>query len=306
MTRLRLSYANIEHGGRTEAGYSAYSGDGGHYDYTKVTAMVHDGDWPDILIIGEGDRYELNGMEGAHEAAAALRDAGGPAYVPYPCSLPREWGMFAPVIYIDPTKVVVRRFYSHRLPDFAARNRNLMLFTLPGRRDPFRIAVTHGDIYSGDTRLADNHRFDRLADPAIPCALLGDWNTVPSGPHFEPTDMNTPACTTRAPSTTASNGKGEPGRPARTSTTPEPWTPWSDGGTPPRANGKAASASTTPPNSPRTTPPRRSNGPTAASAWSSTASSSTTRSATPTCPAPTASTTSATPSTPTPTTNASA
>lgn len=192
MTHLRLSYVNIEHGGRTETGYSAYSGDGGTYDYSKVTGMLHDGDWPDILVIGEGDRYELNGMEGAHEAAAALREAGGPAYVPYPCSLPREWGMFAPVIYVDPTKVVVRRFYSHRLPDFAARNRNVLLFTLPGCSDPFRIAVSHGDIYSGDTRLADNRRFDRLADPAIPCALLGDWNTVPSGPHFEPTDMNTP------------------------------------------------------------------------------------------------------------------
>ncbi|MER7544728.1 hypothetical protein ABTW95_17145 [Spirillospora sp. NPDC127506] len=192
MTHLRLSYVNVEHGGRTDAGYSSYSGDGGPYDYSKVTGMFHDGDWPDIAVIGEGDRYELNGMEGAHEAAAALRDAGGPAYVPYPCSLPREWGMFAPVIYVNPTKVVVRRFYSHRLPDFAARNRNLMLFTLPGRTDPIRIAATHGDIYSGDTRLADNRRFDRLADPSTPCALLGDWNTVPSGPHFEPTDMNTP------------------------------------------------------------------------------------------------------------------
>ncbi|NKZ03292.1 endonuclease/exonuclease/phosphatase family protein [Actinomadura latina] len=192
MTHLRLSYVNIEHGGRTTTGYSAYSGDGGPYDYDRVTGMLHDGDWPDILVIGEGDRYELNGMEGAYEAAAALRDAGGPAYVPHPCSLPREWGMFAPVIYVNPQKVVVRRFYSHRLPDFASRNRNLLLFTLPGRTDPIRIAATHGDIYSGDTRLADNRRFDRLADPAIPCALLGDWNTVPSGPHFEPTDMNKP------------------------------------------------------------------------------------------------------------------
>lgn len=191
MTRLRLSYVNVEHGGRTEAGYSSYSGDGGPYDYTKVTGMLHDGDWPDILVMGEGDRYELNGMEGAHEAAAAMREAGGPAYVPFPCSLPREWGMFAPVIYVDPTKIVVRRFYSHRLPDFASRNRNLLLFTLPGRTDPIRILAWHGDIYSGDTRLADARRFDRLADPQIPCALLGDWNTVPSGP-FEPTDMNKP------------------------------------------------------------------------------------------------------------------
>ncbi|SNT14446.1 Endonuclease/Exonuclease/phosphatase family protein [Actinomadura meyerae] len=191
MTELRLSYVNVEHGGRTPAGYSSYSGDGGPYDYRKIVGMFHDGDWPDIAVIGEGDRFELNGMEGAYEAAAALREAGGPPYVPKPCSLPREWGMFAPVIFVNPVKVVTRRFYSHRLPDFAARNRNLLLFTLPGRSDPIRIAVTHGDIYSGDTRLADNRRFDRLAE-GMPCALLGDWNTVPSGPMFEPTDMNKP------------------------------------------------------------------------------------------------------------------
>ncbi|WP_021596587.1 endonuclease/exonuclease/phosphatase family protein [Actinomadura welshii] len=191
MTHLRLSYVNIEHGGRTNAGYSAYSGDGGPYDFDRVTGMFHDGDWPDIAVVGEGDRYELNGMEGAYEAAAVLREAGGPAYVPHPCSLPRGGGMFAPVIYIDPTRVVVRRFYSHRLPDFASRNRNLMLFTLPGRTDPIRIMAWHGDIYSGDTRLADARTFRKLADPTIPCALLGDWNTVPSG-AFEPTDLNTP------------------------------------------------------------------------------------------------------------------
>ena len=192
MTRLRLSYVNVEHGGRSEAGYSAYSGEGGLYDYSKVVGLLHDGDWPDVLVVGEGDRYELNGMEGAYEAAAALREAGGPAYVPHPCSLPREGGLFAPVIYTDPQKVVVRRFYGHRLPDFASRNRNLMVFTLPGRADPIRLVAWHGDIHSGDDRLADARRLDRWSDPKIPCALLGDWNTVPSGPFFEPDDLNTP------------------------------------------------------------------------------------------------------------------
>jgi hypothetical protein len=52
--------------------------------------MFHDGDFPDIFVMGEADDYELHGMEGAWEAAAAIRDAGGPAYLPLPCSLPRE------------------------------------------------------------------------------------------------------------------------------------------------------------------------------------------------------------------------
>ncbi|RKS68117.1 hypothetical protein BZB76_6361 [Actinomadura pelletieri DSM 43383] len=116
MTKLRLSYANVEHGGRdTTIGYSAHSGDGGGYDLQKVTAMFHDEDRPDVLAMGEGDRYELNGMEATLEAAAALREAGGPAFIPHPCSLPRDGDMFAPVIHVDPQKGVVRRFCRHQL-----------------------------------------------------------------------------------------------------------------------------------------------------------------------------------------------
>jgi hypothetical protein len=192
VTELRISYANIEHGGKTPAGYSAYSGDGGPFDFTRVTGMFHDADFPDIFVMGEADDYELHGMEGAWEAAAAIREAGGPAYTPLPCSLPREGGPFAPMIFVDATKVTVRRFYYHRLPGFASRNRNLLVFTLPGRDDPIRLVAWHGDIFSGDTRLVDARRFDRFGEPAIPCMILGDWNTVPSGPHFEPTDLNTP------------------------------------------------------------------------------------------------------------------
>ncbi|MEU8804688.1 hypothetical protein [Spirillospora sp. NPDC048819] len=149
--------------------------------------VLHDGDWPDILVVGEGDRYELNGGEGAYEAAAALREAGGPAYVPHPCSLPREWGMFAPVIYVDPHKVVVRRFYSHRLSDFASRNRNLMLFTLPGRTDPIRIVATHGDIYSGHTRLADPPQAPPAPRPSDPVRHPGIGTPSPAAPSNRPT-----------------------------------------------------------------------------------------------------------------------
>lgn len=41
-----LSYVNIEHGGRTDAGYS---------DYRKVTGMFHGSDWPDRAVIGLTD-----------------------------------------------------------------------------------------------------------------------------------------------------------------------------------------------------------------------------------------------------------
>ncbi|GAA1801575.1 hypothetical protein [Actinomadura chokoriensis] len=140
--------------------------------------------WPDILVIGEGDLYELNGMEGAFEAAAALRAAGGPAYVPHPCSLPREGGMFAPVIYVDPIKIVVRRFYSHRLPDFASRNRNLLVFTLPDRTDPIRSGLLAGTATSTQATSAWPTCVSSTGSPTrtspAPCSATG--TPSPPGP----------------------------------------------------------------------------------------------------------------------------
>lgn len=190
MTRLVLSYLNYEHGGRADANYT---GDGGGFDLDGLVRVMTDGTaWPDVLAIGEADRWEFNGREGAHEAAAALRAAGGPPYVPYTCSLPRQGGPFAPAFLVDPRTVVVRRFYDHRLPDFASRNRNLLAATLARGGQQFRLIAVHGDIHSGDQRLADARELDRFARPDIPCAVLGDWNGVPSGPAWEPSDLNTP------------------------------------------------------------------------------------------------------------------
>ena len=83
--------------------------------------------------MGEGNRYEYDGGRGAWEAAAGDTGGRGAAYVPLTGSLPRERGPFAPVIFADPQSVVIRRWYDHRCPDFAARNRNLLIATLPGR-----------------------------------------------------------------------------------------------------------------------------------------------------------------------------
>lgn len=185
MTKIRFSYFNYARGGRPNTGYTGDSE--GPCDYTGLVEVMRD-DWPDVLVMGEGERYELHGRKGAWEAAAAMRAAGGPPYVPHCCSLPRD-GMFAPVIFTNATTIVVRRFYDHRLPDFAGRNRNLLEFTLPDRDQVMRVLGWHGDIHSGDARLADARTFDRFADPSIPCAILADWNSVPSGP-WEPTDLN--------------------------------------------------------------------------------------------------------------------
>jgi len=41
------------------------------------------------------------------EAAAAMRAAGGRAYVPLLGSLPRDWGPYAPVIFVDTQTIVI-------------------------------------------------------------------------------------------------------------------------------------------------------------------------------------------------------
>lgn len=187
MPELLISYINYEHGGRQHADYS---GDGGPYQYEGLVRIMDDGPWPHILVVGEADRWEYNGGQGAWEAAEALREAGGPAYTPLIGSLPREWGPFTPAILVDPTAVVVRRWFDHRCPDFAGRNRNLLVARMADGGPLFRVVAVHGDIHSGDMRLADAKTFDRFANPAVPCAIIGDWNSVPSGPHWEPTDLN--------------------------------------------------------------------------------------------------------------------
>jgi len=54
------------------------------------------------------------------------------------------------------------------------------------------VVAVHGDLYSGDMRLADSQALRRLADPAVPSLVAGDWNSVPSGPDWEDRELNDP------------------------------------------------------------------------------------------------------------------
>jgi hypothetical protein len=193
VTEIDVAYFNYDHGGLIGGHDHAYSSGRG-YDFAGLVRVAGDqGRWPDILILGEGDRYQYAGGEGMWEAAAAMRAAGGRPYVPLLGSLPREWGPHAPVIFVDAQSIVVRRWHDHRNPDFAARHRNLLVATLPGRgfEALFRVVAVHGDLYTADTRLADAQALRRFADPGIPCLIGGDWNSVPSGP-WEDRELNDP------------------------------------------------------------------------------------------------------------------
>jgi len=174
-------------------GEDRFCSSGGGYDFAGLVRVAGDqGRWPHILAMGEADRYGDAGGEGMWEASAAMRAARGRPYVPLLGSLPREWGPYAPVIFVDAQSVVIRRWYDHRQPDFAARFRNLLVATLPGRPsdEVFRVLATHGDLFSGAMRLADAQALRRFADPSVPCLIAGDWNSVPSGPGWEDRELN--------------------------------------------------------------------------------------------------------------------
>jgi hypothetical protein len=187
VTEIDFAYFNYAHGGRKGANSA---GDGGAYDFTGLVRVIgHENRWPDVLIMGEADRYDFNGGEGLWGAVAAMADAKGPAYTPFVCSLPRQWGPFAPAIFVNTQKLRIHRFYDHRLPDFAARRRNVLEARIPGRNDLFRVATGHGDLSGGDQRLADARMFRMLVHPE-PCIIGMDWNSVLSGPQWEPADLD--------------------------------------------------------------------------------------------------------------------
>lgn len=188
MTETDLSYINNEHGGAI--GFTD-RGDSYGYQYGGLVRIMKDR-WPDILVMGEGDRYEFNGGDGAWGACAAMADAGGRHYAWLACHLPREWGPFAPVIYYDPQTIEVRRFYSRHAPDFSARNRNVLIAKPRGGGLEFQLAAIHGDFLDQDMRRHDAAMLRWFGHPAMPSAILGDWNETLSGPEFEPTDLDSP------------------------------------------------------------------------------------------------------------------
>jgi hypothetical protein len=105
-------------------------------------------------------------------------------------SLPGEGGPFAPALLLNPDTIVPLRWLDHRAGDFAARNRNLLVATPYDSAQQVRLVVWHGNIHSGDERLAEARTFDRWAAPAVPCALIGDFNATLSGPQWDVRDFN--------------------------------------------------------------------------------------------------------------------
>lgn len=195
MAMIDLAYFNYEHGGRRRERLSARASDPiFDYDFSGLVRVMGDGGrWPDLFSLGEADYYEFFGGAGMWGAVEAMRAAGGPPYVPLLCSLPREWGPFAPMFFYNPVTMVVRRWYDHRAPDAAPhRNRNLLLIKPVEGEEVLHVVTTHGDLFSPAHRLADAEAFRFLNTEDAFSAILADWNEMLSGPKHEPSDLGDP------------------------------------------------------------------------------------------------------------------
>lgn len=194
MTILDIAYINYEHGGLQGATDELALGAGGStYDHAGLVRLVGDGGrWPDLFVMGEGDRYEYWGGRGAWEAIAAIANAGGPRYAWLPCVLPRQWGPFAPVIFYNPQTIAVERYFSPHAPDFASRTRNLLIAAPAQGGETFRLVPVHGAPWSWMYRVTDAEELRFLGRATKNTVILGDFNEPLSGPGFEPDDMTVP------------------------------------------------------------------------------------------------------------------
>ncbi|MBN6039976.1 hypothetical protein [Amycolatopsis sp. 195334CR] len=193
MTNLEidLAYFNYAHGGITNSSSRGENPPGG-FDFTGLVRVMRER-WPHVLVMGEGDYFEFFGGAGMWGAAEAMREAGGRAYVPLPGSLPREWGPYAPCLFVDAQTMIIHRWFDHRAPDFAARNRNLLMVRHARGQEILHLATGHGDLHDEHYRAADAKTYRWMAYEGVLGAVLLDMNEHLSGPHHEPGDLDDPA-----------------------------------------------------------------------------------------------------------------
>lgn len=153
------------------------------YDFARLVEAMDD-DWPAVLVLCEGAFYEHNGSAGAFGAATAMREAGGRPYVPLLGTLTGDRGPMAPVVFVDPQVITVHNWFSGREPDHLSHRTNLMVASLAGSSEKWRLVAAHWDVNDELARLRDARNLRPYARPDVPCAVVGDFNSHPSGPHW--------------------------------------------------------------------------------------------------------------------------
>lgn len=163
------------------------------YDFSGLTRVVgKDNAWPHILVMGEGYCYKENNGAAAKAAAEAMYEAGGRHYIPLIGTLPRDWSMAPPVVFVDRETISIHRWHQPTDADFAGHKRNLLVASRKGRRGKFHIIAIHGDTDDGDMRLADAKKLRRYGESSIPCLVAGDWYCTPSGSMWVARDLDDP------------------------------------------------------------------------------------------------------------------
>lgn len=186
---IHFGYFNYENGGIL----NPEDGPNGpfRYDYSGLVRVVGEGDaWPDILIMGEGYCYKEKRNKAARKAASVMRKASGRKYKALVGTLPRNWSMAPPVVFVDERVVTIKRWHQPADADFASHKRNLLEAIWKDSGMPFQVIAIHGDTDDGDMRLADAKKLRRYAESKTRCLVAGDWYCVPSGPKWEPRDLD--------------------------------------------------------------------------------------------------------------------
>jgi hypothetical protein len=143
-------------------------------------------------MMGEGYCYHLEEGKAAIEAAAMLRGVSDKPYWPLLGALPGDWSVAPPVVYVNMDTIDIIRWHHPSDADFAWYKYNLLEAVHKETGQPFHAIVVHGYTDDGDKRLADAKKLQRYGDGlnSYPCIVGGDWCSVPSGPMWEPQDLN--------------------------------------------------------------------------------------------------------------------
>lgn len=187
-TELTLTVVNYAHGGGEADSDQAC----GSWDYSGLQRTLRAVGWPDLLVLCEAERYGFTGGDGMYGAGEALREEQRRLglqvrwYVPLDATLTQDRGPIAPVVYYDPTTVVVRQWFDGEDADSYERTRNLLRFypaDCDGNKNAlWQLVPQHWPWNKPLGRILDAEDMTRYASPDQPRTIVcGDFNTCASG-----------------------------------------------------------------------------------------------------------------------------
>jgi endonuclease/exonuclease/phosphatase family metal-dependent hydrolase len=178
--RLPIALFNYQDGGYTAGGY----------DFGPLQrAFAGIAEVPALILYCEGKYFRVNGDAGLYGCAEALADQLGAPYIPLAGAM--RQGPMGPVIFYDPTLLVVRQWWDGRDENQFIDKRNMARFAVRDNAQEFLAWVEHWDARSGDWRLIQAGLLDRYGyKERLPVIGGGDLNCTPSGDHWPQRDWD--------------------------------------------------------------------------------------------------------------------